>query len=71
MRHLVTQYVAVCDIAYMYICGGNRQACLDWLERAFARHDPDLPYLRIPINDPLRLESRFQAIVERMKFLPA
>ena len=39
---------------------------MDWLDRAFEYRDPNLPYLRLPIYDPLRADPRFQSLVRRM-----
>lgn len=64
------RYYSPCDIMQMYLRAGRTQQALDWLELGFDQRDPDMPYLRNPIADPLRHEPRYQAIVRRMN-LPA
>jgi serine/threonine-protein kinase len=53
-------------IAHMYVCGGAKKEALDWLERAYEDHDPNLPFLGMPVWDPLRDEPRFQELLRRM-----
>jgi hypothetical protein len=46
---------------------GDRAHALDWLEKAYAERDPKMLYTGIvPIFDPLRAESRFQALLRQM-----
>ena len=48
---------------------GERDAALDWLEKAMRLRDPGLIYLKTdPLLDPLRREPRFQAIERELKF---
>jgi len=54
------------DVAHMYLFAGEKTLALDWLERAYEARDPALPYLRLPLFDPLRSEPRFQALMRRM-----
>jgi hypothetical protein len=45
---------------------------MDWLEKAFEFHDPNLPYVGFePIWDPLRSDPRFQDLLRRMNLPPA
>ena len=39
---------------------------LEWLERGFEIRDPNMPYLGLPIYDPLRSDPRFQDLLRRM-----
>ena len=57
------------DIAGLYVLAGDNGRALEWLERAYEGRDPNLPYLRLPMYDPLRSEPRFQDLMRRMKLL--
>jgi hypothetical protein len=39
---------------------------LEWLERAFETRDPNMPYITLPVFDPLRSDPRFQDLLRRM-----
>jgi len=54
------------DVLSLYVLAGENGPALDWLERAYERRDPNVPYLRLMFFDPLRFEPRFQAIVRKM-----
>jgi Tfp pilus assembly protein PilF len=58
------------DVALMYVLAGEKVQALDWLERAYQARDPNVPYLRLPVYDPLRPEPRFQALMQQMKLTP-
>lgn len=48
---------------------GDRQAALDWLEKALQLRDPGLAYAKTdPLLDPLRAEPRFQAVLRELRF---
>ena len=50
-----------------YVKAGENALALDWLEKAFEAHDPNLPYVFIgPGYDPLRSEPRFQTLRRKM-----
>jgi TolB-like protein len=56
-----------CAIALRYIDARDYGRAIDWLEKAYDARDPNLPYsLADPVNDPLRSDPRFQALVRRM-----
>jgi len=57
------------DVASLYAYAGDNARALDWLERAYQARDPNLPYLRLPVYDPLRSEPRFQALMREMNLL--
>ena len=62
-----TTYVTPWQIGTLYTRAGRNNDALDWLEKAFQAHDPNLPYLSVdPIFDALRGDSRFQALLRRM-----
>ena len=55
------------DAAYNYAMAGDRALALDWLERAYADRDPNMPFIGVnPIFDPLRAEPRFQTLLRQM-----
>ncbi len=55
------------DAATNYAMAGDRARSLDWLEKAYAEQDPNMPYIGcFPIFDPLRAEPRFQALLRKM-----
>jgi len=61
-----TLYVNPSDIAVLYAFSGNKELALNWLEKGFEVHEPNMPYLLLPIYDSLRNEKRFQEIARKM-----
>ncbi|HQM64615.1 MAG TPA: protein kinase, partial [Acidobacteriota bacterium] len=59
-------FVCPTDIANVYVSAGEKDRALEWLEKAYEIHDPNLPYLRLPLYDVLRSDPRFQALARRM-----
>jgi hypothetical protein len=53
-------------ISWRFIDGGDFQRGIDWLEEAYKVGDPNLPYLAMPLFDPLRSDPRFQELARRM-----
>jgi serine/threonine-protein kinase len=53
-------------IAWRYTDGGDSQRAIDWLEEAYEDRNPNLPYLGLPLYDPLRSDPRFQDLARRM-----
>jgi len=53
-------------IAVRYLLAGNNDRALEFLEKAYEEHDPNLPYLGNPLYDPLRSDPRFQELLRRM-----
>ena len=45
---------------------GDREGALQWLERAYAEGDNNVPYIGQPVFDPLRSDPRYQALVRRL-----
>jgi tetratricopeptide (TPR) repeat protein len=61
-------FVTPWQIGTLYTRAGMNQEALEWLEKAYEAHDPNMPYLSVdPIFDDLRAEPRFQDILRRMK----
>jgi tetratricopeptide (TPR) repeat protein len=59
-------FVMPWDVAGWYAFAGEKDRCLDWLERAYEGRDPNLPYLWLPDFDFLRGDPRFQILMRRM-----
>jgi len=54
-------------IAAIHLGLGEREAAIDWLERAYRDHDRALVWIRVhPRLDPLRGDPRFEEIVRRV-----
>jgi tetratricopeptide (TPR) repeat protein len=60
-------FVMPWDIATWYAYAGDKDRCLEWLERAYEGRDPNLPYLWAPDFDFLRSDPRFRDLMQRMK----
>ena len=60
-------FVPPLDVAGLYAYAGDKDRCLEWLERAYVVRDPNLPYLWIPDFDFLRSDPRFRDLLKRMK----
>jgi len=64
----LTSTKAATSVAEHYLLAHDTSDALDWLERAYAEHDPNLPYVdATPLYDPIRGSPRFQALMRRMK----
>jgi TolB-like protein/tetratricopeptide (TPR) repeat protein len=60
---------AAYQYAEIYAQWGDRNAALDWLEKAMRLRDPGMVYTNAdPLIDPLRQEPRFKAIERELKF---
>jgi len=65
-----TTYVTPWQIGTLYTRAGMNNEALEWLDKAYEAHDPNMPYISVdPIFDDLRSEPRFQDILRRMKLL--
>jgi TolB-like protein/Flp pilus assembly protein TadD len=56
-------------IAEVYIGLGDKNQALQWLGRAVDQHEIRLSLKTDPLFDPLRSDSRFEALLRRMKLL--
>jgi serine/threonine-protein kinase len=54
------------DTAIFYAMAQEYDEALEWLERAFETRDPNMPYITLPVFDPLRSDPRFQDLLRRM-----
>jgi serine/threonine protein kinase/Tfp pilus assembly protein PilF len=58
---------AAYQIAAAHAVRGEREATFEWLERAYAQHDPGLPQLmNEPLFTPFRADPRFAALAARL-----
>jgi len=54
-------------IAQLYKRAGATNQAIEWLEKAFEAHDPNISYMGVnPIFDDLRSDPRFQNLLRRM-----
>ncbi len=61
------RYVSPYNIARVYGAIGDRQRALEWLERAYREHNPDLIELtREPSFTDLHSDAKFRELVERI-----
>jgi TolB-like protein len=59
-------YINPFDIAILYVCSGNKERALDYLERGLEVHDVNLTFLTLPIFDCLYNEPRYQALCRKI-----
>jgi len=63
------EFVAPWRIFTLYARAGMKAESLDWMEKAYEIHDPNMPAINTdPIFDFMRDEPRFQAIIKKMNF---
>jgi TolB-like protein/DNA-binding winged helix-turn-helix (wHTH) protein/Tfp pilus assembly protein PilF len=56
------------DLAVAYSYLGDKNRAFQWLEKSYQEHSAWMAELKInPMNDPLRSDPRFEALVKRMK----
>jgi len=53
-------------IAKRYLDAGDYDRAIDWLEKAYEKHDPSMPYIGMALYDPLRSDLRFQDLLRKM-----
>jgi TolB-like protein/Flp pilus assembly protein TadD len=62
-----TAYVTPWQIATLYTRASSKAEALEWLERAYEEHDPNMPYLSAdPIFDEISGDPRFIKILSDM-----
>jgi len=54
------------DTAIFYAMAQEYDEALEWLERAFETRDPNMPFITLPVFDPLRSDPRFRDLLRRM-----
>jgi adenylate cyclase len=61
------QYVSPTAFATIYLGLGQKEKCLDWLEKSYEQQDSACWYLKIDqIYDSIRNEPRFQALLKKI-----
>jgi TolB-like protein/DNA-binding winged helix-turn-helix (wHTH) protein/Tfp pilus assembly protein PilF len=56
-------------LAFLYDGLGDNGRAMEWLERAYREHSPQMAFLKIEFwSDNLRSDARFQELVRRMNF---
>jgi len=61
------EYTNPSALATTYLRAGQKEQVLEWLERAYEVHDPNLPSIGgHPDYDKLRDHPRFQALLRKM-----
>jgi TolB-like protein/Tfp pilus assembly protein PilF len=53
-------------IAGIYAWAGEKESCLEWMEKAYEAHDPSLPYANQPDFDLVRDDPRWKELRRRM-----
>ncbi|MBN1223134.1 MAG: protein kinase, partial [Candidatus Aminicenantes bacterium] len=62
-----TTFVTPWQIGTLYTRAGKYDKALDWLEKAYEAHDPNMPYISVdPIFDDMRSDLRFKDLLRRM-----
>ena len=62
------QFVSPYDLASIYAGLGKEDQAMHWLERAYDERVPMIPMMGIdPLLDPMRGDSRFQALLQRLQ----
>jgi len=64
-------YVPAYDLAVVHLALGEKEAALQWLQRAYDEHDWALMVVAVePRLDPLRSDPRFQGLVRKVGLQP-
>jgi hypothetical protein len=57
--------------AWLCIRAGEKDQAFEWLEKAYHNRSPWMPTVKYdPLLDSLRLDTRFQQLVQRVEFTP-
>ena len=65
-----SRYAPDYSVGLVYLGLGDKNRAMDWLEKSFAKRQPDMNTIRFdPLLKPLHGDSRFEALAE--KILPA
>jgi len=61
-----SQYFSATGVALRYLDAGDNDRAIDWLQKAYDKHDSDLPYINAPPWDRLRTDPRYLALLRRI-----
>jgi len=65
------RYTSLYNIALVYNGLGEHEETLAWLERGYEKRDPKMVFLKVePKWNNLRADPRFQALLQRVGFMP-
>lgn len=65
-RYEKGQYKDPMGVAFRYLDGGDKDRAMEFLNKAYAAHDPSLAYVGRPHWDRLRGDPRFEALLRRI-----
>jgi serine/threonine-protein kinase len=54
------------EIGRRYLESDRYEKAIDWFEKAYEEHDPNMPYINMSAFDPLRSNPRFQELLRKM-----
>jgi TolB-like protein len=61
-----TEFIPAYGVAVQYALADDRGNAIHWLEKAYKEHNPNLPYLLLPVYDNLREDTHFQDLCRKM-----
>ncbi len=68
---LAARHAPASRVASWYASARDEERTLEWLERAYEEHDPNMPFVGAnPLYDLVREEPRFQALLRGMNLPP-
>jgi len=62
-----TTFFTPWQVATLYTRANNVEKALEWLDKSYDAHDPNMPYIACdPIFDPIEDHPRFQELLTQM-----
>jgi len=67
-KYAENNYISFADMAFRYIMANQPDRAMDWIEKGFEMHDPQMTYITQSAHffEPLFGNPRFVAICEKM-----
>jgi TolB-like protein len=65
-RYEKSQYHDAVGVALRYLDAGDKDRAIEWLQKAYDDHDPELAYVGMPPWDRLKIDPRYQALLRRI-----